>query len=91
MGKELYKDFFTMNELLSLQLIGYSNADISGCIYSQQEKEALQRAIADSPQQYEKTKRILEKQAQAGVTTISYYSIAYFLLKYNLTGKIQKP
>ena len=33
MGKELYKDFFTMDELLCLQLIGYSNADISSSLF----------------------------------------------------------
>ena len=50
--KERFKDFFAIDELLCLQLIGYSDADICHSFYSPQEKEALQKTIANSPKQH---------------------------------------
>lgn len=81
--KERFKDFFAIDELLCLQLIGYSDADICHSFYSPQEKEALQKTIANSPKQHEKAKQILKKQTEAGVATISFYSDEYPWFAFN--------
>ena len=95
--KERFKDFFAIDELLCLQLIGYSDADICHSFYSPQEKEALQKTIANSPKQHEKAKQILKTVPTKQVKRVygyifmnnadsSYYKVyldSLNLMKYN--------
>lgn len=72
----------SIEELLCLQLSGYSSRQIITASFEEAEhwKELAAKASAARDQ----AKRILDKQAQAGVTTIPYYSTDYPCPFYNL-------
>lgn len=65
----------SVEELLCLQLLGYSSKqlyeDMEGKRYSLKETASM------SIRELDKAKRILDRQAKAGVVTIPYYSEAY--------------
>ena len=43
--KERFKDFFAIDELLCLQLIGYSDADICHSFYSRKKKRLCKKQL----------------------------------------------
>ena len=65
----------SVEELLCLQLLGYSSRQM---IYAGAEETArLSIITAKAPRELDKAKRILDKQAKAGVVTIPYYAADY--------------
>lgn len=64
----------TVEELLCLQLLGYSSKQIHGDI---QTDGFLMTMISKSIHELDKARRILDSQAKAGVFTIPYYDEAY--------------
>ena len=65
----------SVEELLCLQLLGYSSKQL----YEDMEGErySLKETASMSIRELDKAKRILDRQAKAGVVTIPYYSEAY--------------
>lgn len=65
----------SVEELLCLQLLGYSSKQL----YEEMEGErySLKETASMSIRELDKAKRILDRQAKAGVVTIPYYSEAY--------------
>ena len=65
----------SVEELLCLQLLGYSSKQL----YEDREGErySLKETASMSIRELDKAKRILDRQAKAGVVTIPYYSEAY--------------
>lgn len=65
----------SVEELLCLQLLGYSSKQL----YEDMEGErySLKETASMSIRELDKAKRILDRQAKAGVITIPYYSEAY--------------
>lgn len=65
----------SVEELLCLQLLGYSSKQL----YKDMEGErySLKETASMSIRELDKAKRILDRQAKAGVVTIPYYSEAY--------------
>ena len=72
----------SIEELLCLQLSGYSSRQIITA--SLEEAEHWKDLAAKASAARDKAKRILDQQAQAGVTTIPYYSTDYPCPFYNL-------
>lgn len=67
--------YLSVEELLCLQLLGYSPKQL----YEDMEGErySLKETASMSIRELDKAKRILDRQAKAGVVTIPYYSEAY--------------
>lgn len=65
----------SIEELLCLQLLGYSPRQLYEDIES--ERYSLKETASMSIRELDKAKRILDRQAKAGVLTISYYDKAY--------------
>lgn len=65
----------SVEELLCLQLLGYSSKQL----YEDMEGErySLKETASMSIRELDKAKRVLDRQAKAGVVTIPYYSEAY--------------
>ena len=63
-----------VEELLCLQLLGYSSRQL----YEDMESDGSLKAVAsESIRELDKAKRILDRQAKAGVATIPYYAETY--------------
>lgn len=65
----------SVEELLCLQLLGYSSKQLYEDMES--ERYSLKERASMSIRELDKAKRILDRQAKAGVVTIPYYSEAY--------------
>lgn len=65
----------SIEELLCLQQLGYSLRQLYEDIES--ERYSLKETASMSIRELDKAKRILDRQAKAGVFTISYYDEAY--------------
>lgn len=66
--------YLSVEELLCLQLLGYSSRQI----YEGMEScDFLKAVVSKSIGEFDKAKRILDKQAKAGVVTIPFYDEAY--------------
>ena len=66
----------SVEELLCLQLLGYSSLQIVERI-NPEINERLKRMAAKATRELDKAKRILDRQAKAGVITIPYYADDY--------------
>ena len=67
--------YLSVEELLCLQLLGYSPKQLYEDMES--ERYSLKERASMSIRELDKAKRILDRQAKAGVVTIPYYSEAY--------------
>lgn len=66
----------SVEELLCLQLQGYSSRQIIERV-NPEVNEQLKRTAAKATRELDKAKRILDRQAKAGVITIPYYAVDY--------------
>ena len=66
----------SVEELLCLQLLGYSSRQIVERV-NPDVNERLKRTAVKATREFDKAKRILDRQAKAGVITIPYYAADY--------------
>lgn len=66
----------SVEELLCLQLLGYSSRQIVERVHPEV-NERLKRTAVKATRELDKAKRILDRQAKAGVMTIPYYAADY--------------
>ena len=66
----------SVEELLCLQLLGYSSRQIVERV-NPEVNEQLKRTAVKATRELDKAKRILDRQAKAGVITIPYYAADY--------------
>ena len=66
----------SVEELLCLQLLGYPSRQIVERV-NPEVNERLKRTGAKATRELDKAKRILDKQAKAGIITIPYYAVDY--------------
>ena len=73
--KEVWRDScLSIEELLCLQLLGYSPRQLYG---EMEYNDSLKAVASESTHELDKAKRILDRQAKAGVVTIPYYAETY--------------
>lgn len=65
-----------VEELLCLQLLGFSSRQIVERV-NPEVNELLKRKAAKATRELDRAKRILDRQAKAGVITIHYYAVDY--------------
>ena len=72
---EVWRDsYLSIEKLLCLQLLGYSSRQL----YEEMEYAgSLKAVVSKSTSELDKAKRILDRQAKAGVVTIPYYAETY--------------